>query len=147
MSTPGIDPRGPRFTASVTVVLVALAILTLAPARPVALVLAAIQTALFALGALRGVQSTPTGVVFRRLIRPRLAPPMHLEDPAPPRFAQTVGLVFGVAALVGIVAGLEPLAYVALAFALVAAILNAAFGFCLGCELYLIGKRLTPAAR
>ncbi len=147
MSTSGIDPRGPRFTAGVTVVLVAAALIALDPARPVALVLTAVQTVLFALGALRGVQSTPTGLAFRTLIRPRLAPPAHLEDPAPPRFGQTVGLAFGVLALVGIVAGISTLAYVALAFALIAAVLNAAFGFCLGCELYLIGKRLTPAVR
>ncbi|UDY23127.1 DUF4395 domain-containing protein [Nocardioides sp. Kera G14] len=145
MSTSGIDPRGPRFTAAVTVVLVLAALVTLDSAQPVALVITALQTLLFAIGAVRGVQHTPTAYVFRTAVRPRLQKPDHLEDPAPPRFAQTVGLVFGAAALIGIVTGLAPLAYVALAFALIAAILNSAFGFCLGCELYLLGKRLNPA--
>lgn len=146
MSTAGIDPRGPRFTAGVTVVLVGAALLTVGPAQGVALTLVAVQTVLFAIGALRGVQVTPTAYVFKTLIRPRLSPPDHLEDPAPPRFAQTVGLVFAAVALIALIAGLAAVAYVALAFALIAAVLNSAFGFCLGCELYLLIKRIsTPA--
>ena len=87
--SPGIDPRGPRFTAGATVVIAAVVLLT-APST-FATVLVAVQTALFAIGALRGVQHTPTAYVFRTLVRPRLAAPDHLEDPAPPRFAQAVG--------------------------------------------------------
>ena len=93
-------------------------------------------------GVLAGVPNTPTGVVFRRLVRPRLAPPAELEDAAPPRFAQGVGLVFAVVALVAYLAGATLLAQVAVGLALVAALLNAVFGLCLGCELYLLGRRL-----
>jgi len=138
----GIDPRGPRFVAGLTVVVVAAALLAPAPVGPA---LAVLQAGLFAVGAARGVQHTPQSWLFRTLVRPRLAPPAHLEDPAPPRFAQAVGLVFAVVAVVGFLAGATLVAQVALGFALAAAVLNSVFGFCLGCEMYLLLKRLTPA--
>ncbi|MBZ5734921.1 DUF4395 domain-containing protein [Nocardioides sp. TRM66260-LWL] len=136
----GIDPRGPQFTASITVV-VLVAILAL-PSTP-ATVLVALQTALFALGAVRGVQHTPHAWAFKRFVRPRLAPPTELEAPEPPRFAQGVGLVFLAVALVGYLAGATLLGQIAVGFALVAAVLNAVFRFCLGCEMYLLIKRVT----
>ncbi|ANH38171.1 hypothetical protein I601_1740 [Nocardioides dokdonensis FR1436] len=136
----GIDPRGPQFAAGATA-LVLIAVLGLPPTA--ALALTAVQAALFALGAARGVQKTPHAWAFRRFIRPRLAAPTELEDPAPPRFAQSVGLLFTVVALVGYAAGLTVLAQVAIGFALVAATLNAVFRFCLGCELFLLVKRAT----
>jgi hypothetical protein len=139
-----IDPRGPRFTASVTAVLLAV---TLVVPEAAATVLIALQAAFFATGVLAGVPNTPTGLVFRHLVRPRLAPPAELEDAAPPRFAQAVGLVFAVVALAAYLAGATVLAQAAVGMALVAALLNAVFGLCLGCELYLLGKRVTgPAA-
>ncbi len=136
-----IDPRGPRFGAAITAVIVALA-LVLGPNSVIALVLLIIQTLAFAAGSLLGVQSQPWGQVYKRAVRPRLGPPSELEDPRPPRFAQTVGLVFGLAGLVGWFAGLPVLFYIAVGFALLAAFLNAIFDFCLGCEVYLLGKRL-----
>ncbi|MEZ0579740.1 DUF4395 domain-containing protein [Nocardioides sp. MH1] len=133
-----IDPRGPRFTASVTAVLLAV---TLLVPDGAATVLIAVQTVFFAIGVLAGVPHTPTGLVFRHLVRPRLSPPTAMEDAAPPRFAQGVGLVFAVVALVGYLTGATVVAQVAVGFALVAALLNAVFGLCLGCELYLFGLR------
>ena len=138
--TPQIDPRGPRFTAAVTAVVLA-AVLVTAPST-FATVLLAAQAALFALGAALGVQRTPHAWVFRTLIRPRLAPTEDWEDPAPPRFAQAVGFGFAVVGLVGFVAGLTALGLVATGFALAAAVLNAVFNFCLGCELYLLIRRV-----
>ena len=76
--------------------------------------------------------------MFRTLLRPRLSPPAELEDPAPPRFAQAVGLGFALVGLVGFLAGADLLGQVAVGFALVAALLNAVFRFCLGCEMYLL---------
>ena len=140
----GIDPRGPRFTASVTAVLLAAALVSPAP---VAAVLVAVQAASFAIGVFAGVQLTPPGLVFRTLVRPRVAPPDDTEDPRPPRFAQGVGLVFAVVALAGYLAGAVVVAQVAVGLALAAALLNAAFGFCLGCEMYLLGLRLTQGSR
>ena len=134
-----IDPRGPRFTAAVTLVLLAAALLSPTPA---ATAIVAIQAVFFAIGAGLGVQQTPTGWVFRRLVRPRLSPPAELEDPRPPRFAQAVGLVFTVVALVAYLAGAVLVAQIAVGLAVVAAFLNAVFGFCLGCEMYLLGARL-----
>ncbi|MEX0426781.1 DUF4395 domain-containing protein [Nocardioides sp. DS6] len=138
-TTAGIDPRGPQFTAAVTVV-----VLLLALALPTAasVVLTVVQMVFFAIGAALGVQRTPHSWVFRTLVRPRLAAPAELEDSAPPRFAQAVGLVFTVVALVAYAAGVPLLAQVALGLALVAAVLNAVFRFCLGCELYLLIKRI-----
>ena len=135
-----IDVRGPRFGAAVTTVVLAITLLTIRSTLSV--VLLAVQTVAFALGSLVGLQAQPYGVIFRRVVRPRLAPPTEFEDPAPPRFAQTVGLGFALVGLVGLLAGATTVAYVAVGFALGAAFLNAAFDFCLGCEMYLLGKRL-----
>ena len=138
----GIDPRGPQLTAGITaVVLVAVLLLP----SPWAAALTAVQAVLFAIGVSRGVQNTPHAWLFRTVIRPRLAPPAELEDPAPPRFAQGVGLAFTLVALLGFAAGATLLAQVAIGLALVAALLNAVFRLCLGCELYLLFKRSTTA--
>lgn len=136
-----IDPRAPRFTAGVTLLVFAAVLLT-APSTA-AIVLLAVQTLFFAIGSGWGVQFTPTAFVFKKAIRPRLAAPSHTEDAVPPRFAQTVGLVFTVVALIGFATNLDTLGFVFSAFAFAAAFLNAAFGFCLGCELYLVGQRIT----
>jgi disulfide bond formation protein DsbB len=138
---PQVDPRGQRFAATVTALILA-AVLVLAPG-PIATSLLAAQTLLFAVGAGLGVRQTPHAWVFQSLVRPRLGPPAELEDAAPPRFAQGVGLVFAAVGLVGLLAGLTTLGLVATGFALAAAVLNAAFGLCLGCELYLLLTRLT----
>ena len=130
-----IDPPGPRFTAAVSAVLLA-GVLVL-PSLP-ALFLTAALAALFAAGALLGVQHAPTAWVFRTLIQPRLRPPEELEGPKAPRFAQGVGLLFAVVALAGFASGLTLLAQVSIGLALAAALLNAVFGFCLGCEIYLL---------
>jgi hypothetical protein len=139
----GIDPRGPQFTAAITAV-VLIAILVLPPLA--AGILTAVQAVLFATGAVRGVQHTLHAAAFKRFVRPRLSAPAELEDPRPPRFAQAVGLGFTVVALLGYATGVTLLGQVAIGFALVAALLNAIFRFCLGCEMYLLIKRVTPAA-
>lgn len=140
----GIDPRGPQLTAAMTAG-VLVAVLLSAPGV-VATVFLAVQTALFALGATRGVQHTPTAWLFRTAVRPRLSAPEHLEDAGPPRFAQGVGLAFGIVGLLGFATGLDTLGFVAVGLALVAALLNAVFAFCLGCEVYLLFQRLRPRA-
>jgi FtsH-binding integral membrane protein len=136
-----IDPRGPRFGAAITTAVLAL-ILILGPASGLALALLAIQTLAFATGVVLGLSAQPYGWLFRRFIRPRLSPPNELEDEAPPRFAQAVGLVFALAGAVGLLTSLSAVFYVAIGAALAAAFLNAAFNFCLGCEMYLIARRL-----
>jgi len=140
-----IDPRGPRFAATLTTLVLAAALLLAPSAATVTLL--AVQLVVFAVGAVGGVQRTPYSWLFRTLLRPRLGKPAELEDAAPPQFAQAVGLVFAVVALLGYVAGVDLLGAVATGFALAAAFLNAAFGFCLGCEVYLLLQRLRPARR
>ena len=141
----GIDPRGPRFGAGVTAVL--LAVTHVLGAGPAAVATLAVVAALFAVGVARGVQGSLQGLAFRAWVRPRLAPPAELEDPRPPRFAQVVGLVVVGAGLLLAALGIPGAVPVSAAIALVAAFLNAAFGLCLGCEMYLLLRRLVPAAR
>lgn len=139
-----VDPRGLRFAAAVTAVLLTAALLTVPTVPVAATVLLAVQALVFAVGALLGVRFSPYGQVFARVIRPRLAPPEALEDARPPQFAQAVGLVFALVALAALGLDATTVALVATGFALVAALLNAVVGFCLGCEIYLLVRRLAP---
>lgn len=139
-----LDPRGTRFAAAITAVVLA-ATLILGPAWGLPLLVG--QLLAFAIGSLLGVRLHPYGWLFRKLVRPRLAPPTEWEDARPPRFAQTVGLVFAFVGLFAALANLDLVFYVAIGFALVAALLNAIFSFCLGCELYLLGRRVLGSSR
>ena len=134
-----IDVRGPRFGATVTTVVLAVVLVT----GSGWLLLA--QAAVFAAGTAAGVQNSPYGWVFRTLVRPRIGPPPATEDAAPPRFAQAVGLVLSVVGVVGYLVGPQWLGLAATACALAASFLNAAFAYCLGCELYLLLKRASTA--
>ena len=141
----GIDPRGPRVVAAITAVLLAVVVvLGVAEATwTAALVLLAFLALSFALGVARSAQGTWQGWVFKTLVRPRLAAPAELEDPRPPRFAQLVGLLVTAVGVVLGLAGVEAAVPVAAGVAFVAAALNAVVGLCLGCELYLLGRRLS----
>ncbi|MEV4671114.1 MULTISPECIES: DUF4395 domain-containing protein [Actinomadura] len=136
-----VDPRGPRFGAAVTTVVLIVVLVTGSGA------LLAAQAAVFALATFLGLRYAPYGLLFRVLIRPRLAPPRELEDAAAPRFAQGVGLAFALAGTAGYATGTTWLGIGATALALAAAFLNAVFGFCLGCEMYLLFRRVTAKFR
>ena len=138
-SRSGIDPRGPRFTAAITAALLLVtAVLGFGGLDLAALLVLTAITAVFAWSAVAGVARNPFGLVFRALVRPRLAPPSELEDPRPPTFAQLVGfLVTGTGVVLGLL-GVAAAVPIAAALAFIAAFLNAAFGFCLGCQLYLL---------
>jgi hypothetical protein len=136
---PGIDVRGPRFGAWVTTAVLAIALLTANGW------LVAVQAVVFAAGAFAGLRFAPYGILFRRLVAPRLGPVREREPEAPPRFAQLVGFAFAVVGAAGYLLGVPVLGAVATGLALVAALLNAATGFCLGCELYLTVRRARPA--
>jgi len=138
-----VDPRGLRVVAAITAVVLA-AVLVI-PSEPVRIVLLAVQVAVFATAALIGLQTSPYAIFYATVVRPRIGAPAELEDARPPRFAQVVGLAFTTIALVALLAGATTIALVATAFALVAALLNAAVGLCLGCEMYLVLRRLTPS--
>ncbi|CAB4659293.1 MAG: DUF4395 family protein [Actinobacteria bacterium] len=131
-----IDARGPRFSALLTVLVLSTALVT----HSLWVVIA--QAIVFAIGAFRGPQFTPYAAIFRTVIRPRLKGEVPTEDVRPPQFAQSVGLLFALTAIVGSLTSVPLLFTIALSFALAAAFLNAAFNFCLGCEIYLLLLRL-----
>ena len=133
-----VDPRAPRFAAAVTSVVLLVVLVTGSG------LLAVAQAVVFALGA-TSLRLSPYSALYRWLIAPRLAPPTEREDQAPVRFAQGVGLAFTIVAAVGYLSGAWIVGAIAAAFALAAAFLNAAFGFCLGCELYLLLRRATAS--
>ncbi|MEU9286057.1 DUF4395 domain-containing protein [Streptomyces sp. NPDC048275] len=135
-----IDARGPRFGAAVTAVVLAVALITGSAW------LLAWQVLAFALGASGGMPRSPYGWLYKKAVRPRLGPPTEFEAPQPPQFAQAIGLVFTVVGLIGFTAGPEWLGLAATGCALAAAFLNAAFGYCLGCEMYLIVRRMAVRA-
>ena len=148
----GIDPRGPRFAAGITSLLLLVAVFlsligqqtaqaTLAErvADPAFLLLLAI--ALLFLWGVLSPRTAPWGLLYRKVVAPRLAPPTDLEDPRPPRFAQGVGLFVVGLGLVLHLFGVPWALTITAAMAFVAAFLNAAFGICLGCMLYLLLQR------
>jgi hypothetical protein len=136
-----IDPRGPRFGALITMVVLAVVLITSS------YWLLAAQALVFAVSVVFGLRNSPYGLIYRVLVRPRLGPPAELEAEAPPRFAQGVGLVFSIIGIIGYAAGVVPLGMAATAAGLVAAFLNGVFGLCLGCEMYLYIRRVWPGSR
>ncbi|MFC4243108.1 DUF4395 domain-containing protein [Gryllotalpicola reticulitermitis] len=139
----GIDPRGPRFSAGITAVLLAVDLvlglvgLSSNGSRLAAWILLVLIALMFVWGAVGGVQKHPYGALYRSLLRPRLAPPVELENPAPPTFAQLVGLIItGLGVILGI--WFPVIVVIAAAFAFIAAFLNSVFGYCLGCQMYLL---------
>jgi hypothetical protein len=127
-----IDARGPRFGAAITTVVFAAALATHNAWFIVA------QAVVFAIGALKGPQFTPYAYIYKFAVKPLLKGEVPTEEVQPPQFAQKVGLLFAVVAIVGAVTGIDLLFTIAVAGALGAAFLNAAFNFCLGCEIYLL---------
>ena len=131
-----IDVRGPRFSATITVIVLAIALAT-----QNAWVLA-LQAVVFAIGAIRGPQFTPYAFIFKSVVKPRLRGEVVTEDSRPPQFAQSVGFVFALVGLLGAAIGSVPVFSIAVGFALAAAFLNSVFNYCLGCEMYLLVLRI-----
>ncbi len=139
-----VDVRGPRFAAWITTIVLVTVIALSTVSVPAATVLLAVQAVVFAIGALAGPRRHPYGVLYAKVVAPRIAPATEREPVPPLRFAQLVGLMFAVIGLVGFVSGAHLVGIAATAFALSAAFLNAAFGICLGCKLYPLAARLRP---
>ncbi|MCH9817120.1 MAG: DUF4395 domain-containing protein [Actinomycetia bacterium] len=137
-----VDPRGQRFSAAISVVVMAVALIV-GLTQDLAAILLTIQGFAFGIGAMFGLRFQPYGWLYRVAIRPRLGAPKEYEDEPPPRFAQLVGFVFILIAVAAMAFEVTAVAYVAVAFALAAAFLNAAFGVCLGCQVYLTFRRIT----
>jgi hypothetical protein len=134
-----IDARGPRWSALITTFVLAIALVTSS------VWVIAFQAIVFAIGALRGPHFTPYAFIFQKLIKPRLKSTVTFEDVRPPQFSQGVGLAFTLVAIIGSVTGASGVFTVAVGFALAAAFLNAAFNFCLGCQMYLLILRARTA--
>ena len=132
-----IDARGPRFAATITATVLAIALVTQNKWVLVA------QGIVFLIGAVRGPQFTPYGLIFKNFIKPRLNKVAPTEDVRPPKFAQAVGFIFALVGTIGAFAGADAVFTVATGFALAAAFLNSAFNYCLGCEMYLLIVRFT----
>lgn len=173
----GIDPRGPRFAAGITSVLLLVVVflgIAVSPTRSASFGWFAYQplsdsaflsggflwfrvtdpafllllvVALLFLWAVLWPRTAPWGVLYRRVVQPRLKPPTELEDPRPPRFAQGVGLFVVTIGLVLHLLGVPGALVVAASAAFVAAFLNAVFGVCLGCMLYLLLQRVGIVGR
>jgi hypothetical protein len=127
-----IDARGPRFSAAITVFVLATALVTQS------LPLITFQLVVFVIGATKGPQFTPYAFLFKNLVKPRLKGEFVSEDVRPPKFAQAVGFIFTIIAVAGLLTGATIVFTIATGFALAAAFLNAAFNYCLGCEVYLL---------
>ena len=104
------------------------------------------QAIIFAISALRGPRNSPYGSLFAKFVAPRLGPVREREPVPPLKFAQVVGLFFAVIGVIGFAAAVPLLGIIATAFALFASFLNAAFGICLGCQLYPFVARLRRAS-
>ena len=137
-----VDVRGPRFAAWVTTVVLLAVLIVSALSTVAATILLAAQAVVFAIGALRGPRQHPYGLIFATFAAPRLSPVTEREPVPPLKFAQLVGFVFAVVGVAGFALGVPLLGVIATAFALFAAFLNAAFGICLGCQLYPLVARL-----
>lgn len=134
-----VDPRGPRFGAWVTSVVLAFVLVGHL------WWLLAIQLVIFAVGAFGRLSYSPYARAFQAWVRPQLRPIDEREETAPLRFAQGVGFVFALIGLIGYLSSADVVGVVFTALALIAALVNAAFGYCLGCQLYLVIRRVLPA--
>lgn len=140
-----VDVRGPRFAAWITTAVLLAVLVVSAFSIPAAAALLAVQAVVFAIGAARGPRSHPYGLIFATFVAPRSSPVTEREPVPPLRFAQLVGLIFALVGLAGFTLGAPLLGVVATAFALAAAFLNAAFGICLGCQIYPLVTHLRHA--
>ena len=140
-----VDVRGPRFNAWVTTAVLVVVLLVSTFSTVAAGVILLLQAVSFAVGAVAGPKRSPYGRLFAAAVAPRLGPVTEREPVAPLRFAQLVGFVFAAIGVVGFATGLAALGVVATAFALFAALLNAAFAICLGCKLYPLVTRFRTA--
>ena len=140
-----VDVRGPRFAAWITTAVLVITLLVSGVSPLAAAIILGVQSVVFAIGAVAGPRRHPYGLVFAKLVAPRLSPVREREPVPPLKFAQLVGLVFAVVGVAGFAAGASLVGVIATAAALVAAFLNGAFGICLGCQLYPLVVRLKPA--
>lgn len=140
-----VDPRALRFSAAATAGVLAIALLTVEVARPLALGLLASQVAVFGFTAFVSVHWSVWAQLFARVIWPRLRAATELEDAHPARFAQFIGFMLTALALLGFLIGVNVIGYGLTAVAVAGAVIRATTGVCLGCKIYLLARRLRRA--
>ncbi|HEX5616642.1 MAG TPA: DUF4395 domain-containing protein [Acidimicrobiia bacterium] len=130
-----IDPRGPRWNQAV----LATGLVTgfVVDWWYVAVVFAFV----LALGAAFGPRYGPVLRFYAEIVRPRLGPPRELEDPRPPRFAATLGVVFLTVGSIAFLAGASVLGWAFVLLVATLAGLSAVTGLCLGCQVWLFAAR------
>jgi hypothetical protein len=127
-----IDPRGHRFGAGLSALILVIAFVAQVPLL--------VGVALLSIGtsAAFGLRFSIYGAIWRRIVKVFSLPPTTPEHEYPPRFAQTLGSVALSLSLVAFVLGAAPLGWLfALAVAGLQGVL-AATGYCLGCRLYFL---------
>lgn len=135
-----IDVRGPRFGAAITSLVLAVALVV---QGPVGIGLVTWQWFVFAVSSLAGLRWSIYGNVFRWLKRRmQLGAPPATELEGPPRFAQICGFAVLTVGLVLFFAGATAAGWVAVGAVLALSALLTFTGICVGCELYVIGRRL-----
>jgi hypothetical protein len=137
-----VDARSVRFGAGITATIFAAAFLT--AGSPIATALLLFQTAVFAAVVAGGFKYSLYGRIFRALVAPRLKSKPDLEPAAAPHFAQIIGLGCASVATSAALLGLNGLSVTFTAITFLASFLNAAFNFCLGCEIHVLLQRLKP---
>jgi len=127
-----IDPRGHRFGAATSAVLLITAFLT-SSVWLVALVLLSIGVS-----AAFGLRYSIYGAIWRRIVKVAKLGPTEPEHEYPPRFAQVLGSVALILALVSFALGAATLGWLfTLAVAGLQTVLGVT-GYCLGCRLYFL---------
>jgi small-conductance mechanosensitive channel len=127
-----IDPRGHRFGAGLSALLL---IASFATGWVPGVVLALLS---IATSAAFGLRYSIYGAIWRRIARTLRLPKVEPEHEYPPRFAQTLGSIALILSIVAFVAGATALGWIlALAVAGLQTLLGVT-GYCLGCRLYFL---------
>lgn len=151
-TTNEVDVRVPRFTASVTMTVLAAALIVSTFNTRAAAVILAAQGVVFAIGASAGPLRHPYGRIFSTFIAPRLSPPVKFEPVPLLRFSQGIGLIFAIVGIVGFGFGMPTVGQVATGVATFAAFMRSVFGICLSRRLFglthrLMGKGTPPCCQ
>ena len=127
-----IDPRGHRFGAATSALLLIVAFLVNAP------ILVFLALLSIGISAAFGLRYSIYGIIWRRIVRLARLGPTELEHEYPPRFAQVLGSTVLTLGLVAFLVGLPVVGWgCALAVAALQSLLGIT-GYCLGCRLYFL---------
>jgi hypothetical protein len=130
-----IDPRGMRFGAGVSAVLLVAAWIAGSPIGTAAVALIGLQ---LGLSSLFGTQHFLLSRPWKRIKSTLRLGPVELEHEYAPRFAQAMGATFLLLGALLLALALNPVGWLPVAAVVALQTLLAATGFCLGCRLYFL---------